>query len=232
MMRRLSIIVPTLNEGAAIAKNLATLAPLRQRGAEIIVVDGGSSDETVALAGAFADQVITARRGRAVQMNAGASLARGEVLLFLHADTRLPERADRLVPEGLASFERGWGRFDVTIEGRSALLPMVATLMNWRSRLTGIATGDQAMFVRRDLFFATGGFPDIPLLEDIALSKRLKCFGPPLCLGARVVTSGRRWETQGVLRTIWLMWRLRFAYFRGAEPSALAARYGYAGRDT
>jgi rSAM/selenodomain-associated transferase 2 len=222
----LSIIVPCLNEAQAIVPTLAAVQPLRARGAELIVVDGGSEDDTMARAAPLADLVLAAPRGRASQMNAAATHARGEILLFLHADTRLPEDADRLIAEGLRRARRGWGRFDVAIEGAHPLLRVVAWLMNLRSRLTGIATGDQAIFVTRSLFAAAGGYPEIPLMEDIALSKRLKRFGPPLCLAQRAVTSGRRWERNGVLRTILLMWRLRLAYWLGADPRKLALRYG------
>jgi len=223
----LSIIIPVLNEAANIVGALEALAPLRARGAEIIVVDGGSADGTVALATPLADRIITRARGRAVQMNAGAAIVHGDVLLFLHADTRLPVDADRLILDGLAQSGRAWGRFDVTIDSRHPLLPLVAAVMNVRSRLTGIATGDQAMFVTRDAFDATGGFPEIALMEDIEFARRLKRISAPLCLRARVTTSGRRWESRGVLRTIVLMWRLRLAYFCGARPEALAQRYGY-----
>jgi rSAM/selenodomain-associated transferase 2 len=228
-MSRLTIIVPVLDEAAGIAACLARLAPLRRRGAEIVVVDGGSTDATVAIAAPFADQVLAAPRGRAAQMNAGARAAAGDTLLFLHADTRLPEGADRLVMDGLAAARRPWGRFDVAIEGRSALLPVIAAFMNGRSRLTGIATGDQAIFARRAAFELAGGFPAIALMEDVALSKAMKRQGPPLCLRERAVTSGRRWERHGAMRTIVLMWRLRLAYFLGADPERLAERYG-AGR--
>jgi rSAM/selenodomain-associated transferase 2 len=161
-------------------------------------------------------------------MNAGAAAATGDVLLFLHADTRLPAAADRLALEGLARSSRQWGRFDVRISGRHPLLRVVAALMNIRSRLTGIATGDQAIFVRRDLFERVGGFPAIPLMEDVALSRLLKRTGEPLCLAPRAITSGRRWERRGVMRTILLMWRLRLAYSLGAAPARLARLYGYA----
>lgn len=220
---RLSIIVPALDEASQIVAALEALAPLRAGGHEVIVVDGGSADGTRELAAALADRVLQAPRGRARQMNAGAAIATGDVLVFLHADTRLPPDAAPLVLEALAS--RGWGRFDVRIEGRSPLFAVVAFCMNWRSRLSGIATGDQAMFVRREVFAAAGGFADIPLMEDIALSARLKRFSPPACLPQRAVTSGRRWERRGVLRTIVLMWRLRLAYFLGARPEDLARRY-------
>jgi rSAM/selenodomain-associated transferase 2 len=222
---KLSIVIPTLDEAAIIGQSLAALAPLRARGAEVIVADGGSADATVALAQPHADCVIAAPRGRARQMNAGAAVATGDVLLFLHADTRLPAGADALIGAGLAQPRRAWGRFDVRLDGDHPLLPVVALAMNLRSRLTGIATGDQAMFVRRDVFIAAGGFPEIALMEDIALSARLKRFGWPLCLRARVVTSGRRWQSHGVFRTIALMWRLRLAYFLGVDPARLAPRY-------
>ena len=220
---RLSVIVPALDEAEGIAATLQTLAPLRADGHEVIVVDGGSTDATASIATGFADRVIQAPRGRARQMNAGAAIARGEALLFLHADTRLPEDALPLVLDALV--RRGWGRFDVKIEGCSPWLAVVAFFMNWRSRLTGIATGDQAIFVRREVFGAAGGFPEIPLMEDVELSARLRKISAPACIGARAVTSGRRWERRGVLRTVLLMWRLRLAYFFGARPEDLARRY-------
>jgi rSAM/selenodomain-associated transferase 2 len=226
-MSKLSIIMPVLNEGDGIAASLDALADLRTLGTELIVVDAGSDDATVEQAQLRADQVILAPRGRALQMNAGAEKASGDVLLFLHADTRLPAEADRVVLNGLDRSRRAWGRFEVKIDGRSPLLPVVAWLMGLRSRLTGIATGDQAIFVRREAFQAMGGFPAIALMEDIAMCKRLKRLGRPLCLRACVTTSGRRWEKNGVLSTILLMWRLRFAYFLGADPKQLARQYGY-----
>ena len=229
-MPLLSIILPVLDEADIIADALAALAPLRQRGAEVIVVDGGSRDGTVDLARPAADRVIASPRGRAAQMNAGAALARGAVLLFLHADTRLPGNADALVLAGLERSGRAWGRFDIAIAGRSPLLAIVAAAINFRSRLTRIATGDQAIFVSRDVFAAVGGFPDIALMEDVALSRTLKRISRPVCVTAKVTTSGRRWEQRGVLRTVVLMWRLRLAYFLGAEPAALARRYGYVPR--
>jgi len=221
----LSIIIPCLNEAEGIAGTLAALAPLRARGAEIIVVDGGSSDGTTERTAPHADCVMSVPRGRAVQMNAGAARARGEILLFLHADTLLPASADALIVDGLKRTRRGWGRFDVAISGANPLLRVVAWLMNVRSRLTGIATGDQAIFVTRSLFTAAGGYPEIALMEDIALSRQLKRFGAPLCLRHRLIASGRRWEKHGVVRTILLMWRLRLAYWLGADPAKLAVRY-------
>ena len=227
----LSIIIPVLNEAASIAAALGALAPFRARGAEVIVVDGGSRDGTAEMARPLADRVVSAPRGRGSQMDAGAAVARGDVLLFLHADTRLPGDADLLIQAALEKSGRVWGRFDVTIAGQSPLLRVVAASMNLRSRLTGIATGDQAMFVRREAFAQAGGFPDIALMEDIVLSQRLKRIGRPACLAARVVTSGRRWEQHGVVRTILTMWRLRLAFFFGAEPARLARQYGYGARD-
>ena len=226
-MPKLSLILPTLNEEANIGVALEAVQPLRRRGVEILVVDGGSSDRTATIASPLSDAVIEAPRGRAAQMNAGAARACGDVLLFLHADTQLPPNADRLILEGLAESERVWGRFDVTIASRHPFLIATAFLMNWRSRLTGIATGDQAIFVRRNVFQACGGFQNLPLMEDIAFSSTLKRVGRPLCLPQRAVTSARRWERQGVVSTIFLMWRLRLAYFLGADPAHLAERYGY-----
>lgn len=203
---------------------LARLAPLRGE-AEIIVADGGSEDATAQIARPMADLVIEAPRGRARQMNAGAAVARGDVLVFLHADTILPDAAPAAIREGLEATLRPWGRFDVAIASADPLLGAVAALMNLRSRWSGIATGDQAIFVLRETFVAVGGYPDIPLMEDVALSERLRALSAPICLRDRVMTSARRWERHGVLRTIVLMWRLRFAYAMGVDPHRLARRY-------
>jgi rSAM/selenodomain-associated transferase 2 len=221
---RLSIVVPVLDEAERIGAALAALAPLRARGVQLIVVDGGSRDGTSRRCEGAADAVITAPRGRARQMNAGARVATGNVLLFLHADTALPPDALALVAEALA--HHAWGRFDVHIAGRSRWLPIVAALMNLRSRASGIATGDQALFMRREAFEAVGGFPDQALMEDIELCKRLRHHvGLPACLRAKVVTSGRRWDERGAWRTIVLMWRLRWLYWRGVNADRLAAAY-------
>jgi rSAM/selenodomain-associated transferase 2 len=222
---RISIIIPALNEAAGIRDTLAPLQALRARGHEVVVVDGGSTDGTQELARALADHVVASARGRARQQNAGAAAATGGVLLFLHADTRLPEGADGLVVDGLRSAGRGWGRFDVRLSGAHPMLRVVERMMAVRSRLTGIATGDQAIFVRREWFARAGGFPEIPLMEDVALSGTLRGMGAPLCLRARVVTSSRRWEERGVWRTIALMWRLRLEFALGADPARLADRY-------
>ncbi len=220
---RLSVILPVLDEAPGIEATLARLQGLRAQGHEVIVVDGGSQDDTAARSSPLADCVLVASRGRARQMNAGAAAARGDALLFLHADTALPEHAVPLVRAALR--RRLWGRFDVRIAGRPRMLRAVAAMMNLRSRLTGIATGDQAIFVSRAAFSAVGGYPDQPLMEDIELSRRLKRLGRPACLRERAVTSGRRWEAMGVGRAIMLMWRLRFDYWRGVPAARLASRY-------
>ena len=217
---KLSIVIPALNEAERIDAALQALAALRRRGCEVIVVDGGSSDRTRELAEPLCDRVVSAARGRAVQMNAGAHHASGDALLFLHADTRLPPDGEILIRDAL--MHHLWGRFDVEIESRHRALKVVACAMNLRSRLSGIATGDQAIFVRRDAF---PGFEDIPLMEDIAFSKTMKRRGAPACLRSRVRTSGRRWESRGVLRTVVLMWRLRLLYYFGARPERLARLY-------
>ncbi len=221
---KLSIVMPALNEAASIGSVLTALQPLRERGHEVIVVDGGSSDHTAALATPWADAVLDAARGRATQMNAGAAAARHAVLLFLHADTRLPPQADALIQRAVDA-GRVWGRFDVRIEGRAPMLRVVAALMNLRSRLSGSASGVQAIFVTRAAFENVGGFPLQPLMEDIELSRRLKRLGRPACLRERVRTSGRRWEQRGVWRTIFLMWRLRWRYWRGESAARLAEAY-------
>ncbi len=225
-MNRISIIMPVLNEKAGVlGASLVALKPLRMAGHEVIVVDGGSSDASRALAEKFADRLIFSAPSRARQMNAGAAAASGEILLFLHGDTFLPPSADTLIESGLETLGRGWGRFDVHLSGESPALRVVEQAMNLRSRLTGIATGDQAIFVRRALFQTAGGFPDLALMEDVAMSTRLKRFGPPLCLKSRVVTSSRRWEENGILRTIFLMWGLRLAFALGVDPDKLARIY-------
>jgi rSAM/selenodomain-associated transferase 2 len=220
----LSIVMPALNEAAGIAPLLMALQPLRARGVEIVLADGGSTDGTVQQAAPWVDAVVAPGRGRAVQMNAGAAAASADRLLFLHADTRLPPLADVQVLQALAA-GACWGRFDVRIAGRPPMLRVVATLMNLRSRLSGIATGDQAIFVSRAAFVQVGGFPVQPLMEDIELSRRLKRLGRPACLRTQVCTSGRRWEQRGVWRTIFLMWWLRWRYWRGEPAARLAQAY-------
>jgi rSAM/selenodomain-associated transferase 2 len=212
-----------LNEATGIEAALAALQPLRESGVEIIVVDGGSHDNSVALATPLADTLLTSSPGRARQMNLGAEHARSAALLFLHADTRLPEGGCKLISQALET--HAWGRFDIHLEGKSRWLPLVSILMNLRSRLSGIATGDQGMFVRRGPFEAIGGFPTQPLMEDIELSKRLKALSPPACLRTKVISSGRRWDQFGAWKTIRLMWRLRYRYWRGVSATQLAKEY-------
>jgi rSAM/selenodomain-associated transferase 2 len=227
---RLSIIIPVLNEAAALESLLASLQAWRGDGCEVILADGGSRDGSREAASGLCDRWVEAPRGRASQMNAGARVGHGDALLFLHADTRLPADAPDLVRAALAGGAL-WGRFDVRIVGRSRWLPLVSRMVNWRSRWTGVATGDQAIFIRRDVFERCGGFADIPLMEDVELSKRLRRLAPPACLHGPALTSGRRWDKHGAWRTILLMWRLRAEYFFGADPRRLALKYGYAPRD-
>lgn len=224
-----SIVMPVLDEAAGIVARLQSLQALRRQGVELIVVDGGSQDDTVERAGPLADRVMSTGRGRGRQMNAGAACARGGVLLFLHADTTLPRAAISAASQGLAS-GAVWGRFDVRIVDGPAGIAVVAWAMNLRSRVTGIATGDQAMFCTREAFAAAGGFPEIALLEDIVLSQRLRAISRPACLRQRVETSGRRWARHGLVRTVLTMWWLRLRFWLGASPDALARAYGYTPR--
>ncbi len=222
---QVSIVIPTLNERTHIGSLLSDLAPMRETGHEVILSDGGSTDGTPELAEPQADRVILAPRGRASQMNAGAQSARGQVLWFLHADCRVkPQTQTQLLDACVAGCV--WGRFDVRLSGRHPQLRVVERMMNLRSRLTGIATGDQGLFVTRAMFEAVGGYPPIPLMEDIALSKALTGQTRPACLRGPIITSSRRWEEHGILRTILLMWRLRLAYALGADPGRLADFYG------
>ena len=220
---RLSVIVPTLDEEATIA---STLAHARRPGdVELVVVDGGSRDETVHVARPLADRVLHAPRGRAAQMNAGAAAARGAVLLFLHADTRLPDDYPALVAEALAPADVVGGRFDIRLDAPGLAYRVIERLIGLRSRLTGVATGDQAIFVRRDAFVRVGGYPATPLMEDIALCRALKRAGRMVALRDVVVTSARRWQRDGLVRTVALMWTLRLAYYAGVSPARLARAY-------
>jgi rSAM/selenodomain-associated transferase 2 len=222
-MAEISIIIPTLNEEAGIISFLIDLQPLRTH-CELIVVDGGSDDNTVMLAESYVDVVIKSGKGRAMQMNAGAAAATAPILLFLHADTQLPDDAIEKIN---FAREQGyvWGRFDVTLTGNLIMLNVVAWLMNTRSRWTGIATGDQAIFVKKTVFDRINGFANIALMEDIDLSTRLKQQGKPCCVKSKVTTSGRRWIQFGIVKTIGLMWWLRLRYFFGAKPEHLAQLY-------
>ena len=220
---RLSIIIPAVDDAECLGTTLAALARLRHAGHEIIVVDGGSRDDTRRSARGFADRVLVAGRGRARQMNAGAAAADGDVLVFLHADSLLPGDAEAAIAHALTI--SCWGRFDVRLWGREWSFRIIETFMNLRSRITGIATGDQAIFVEREVFAMVGGYPEIPLMEDVAISRLLKAVARPACLRQRVVTSARRWRANGIARTVILMWRLRLAFALGADPRSLAHRY-------
>jgi len=222
---RLTIVTPVLNEADGIVRFLESLQRWRSAGHEVIVADGGSSDATVHFAAPLADQIVTSPPGRARQMNAGAAVASGDVILFLHADSVLPAHGIAAIAGAINASGRRWGRFNVELTGDRWLFRLVEWFMNTRSRLTGISTGDQGIFVERKLFESIGGFPAIALMEDIALSVRLKRIEPPICLHATMKTSSRRWEQQGPWRTIWLMWRLRYAYWRGVDPATLAQIY-------
>lgn len=221
----LSIIVPVFNESKRLRALGDELMSAKHAGCELIVVDGGSADESRALAAHWAHHVVSAPRGRALQMNAGARVAAGDVLLFLHADSVLPQGACDAIDAACRRDPRAWGRFDVTVQGRSAWFPVISWFINQRSRATGIATGDQGIFLTRAAFEAVGGFPSLPLMEDVAICKRLKRLARPVCLRQKMITSGRRWERHGVWHTIFLMWRLRFDYWRGVPAEALHARY-------
>ncbi len=219
-----AVIIPVLNDAAALEHCLALLQPLRQQGLEVIVVDGGSNDESTALAGPLADQVLVSEPGRAVQMNSGARVTQREWLVFLHADSQLPAEFPDVVLAWRYS-RVSWGYFALRLSGRGLPLRIVEWCINQRSWLTGVGTGDQCLFARRELFAQVGGYPEIPLMEDVALCKRLRKHSRPLWVSRAVTTSSRRWEERGVFSTIWLMWRLRFAYFCGADPQRLAEKY-------
>ena len=226
---RLSIIIPVLNEEGRIQSTLEPLQSLRLKGHEIIVVDGGSHDTTISRCAPLADHVLQSPPGRATQMQAGAAVSSGDILWFLHADSCVPGQADRHINESLADANSDWGRFDISLDDSHPLLRCVAWFMNQRTQLTGIATGDQGIFIRRSLFEEIGGFPDVPLMEDIRISRSLKKHGRPCRVKARLETSSRRWKTHGISRTILTMWSLRLAHFAGVSPERLARYYSVTG---
>lgn len=219
----ISIIVPVLNEEKKLPDLLSHLQVFREQGHELIIVDGGSNDNSLMLAQMSADNVIVSRKGRAIQMNSGASVARGEVLLFLHSDTFLPETALNTIEDFVQ--DSFWGRFDVRLSSNKFIFRIIESLINIRSRLTSINTGDQAIFIESQLFNVVGGFPEIALMEDIAISKKLKNIIPPICLKQKVISSSRRWEKRGVIATVFLMWKLRLYYYFGVSPEKLNQLY-------
>lgn len=221
---KISVIIPVLNEAEQIVNTLAQLKSIADAQHEIIVVDGCSKDDTLTRVGTSADRVLVSPAGRAQQMNVGAEVASGDVLLFLHADTQLPVTAFEDITHAVET-GRQWGRFDVRLSGGQWPLRIIERMMSWRSCLTSVATGDQAIFVTRELFERVGAYPEIALMEDIALSKCLKQRAKIACLKTPVLTSSRKWEREGILRTVWLMWTLRLKYYLGASPDDLAKQY-------
>ena len=222
---KLSIIVPVFNEAKTIIASLDALQQFRKAGHEIILVDGGSTDNTVALSQNFVDKVIKSDKGRAKQMNAGAREAQGDIFLFLHADTVLPKNIESLIVESLSYSKYVWGRFNVRLSGKNLAFRIIETFMNKRSCLTGIATGDQAIFIQKNMFREVNGFPDIPLMEDIEISKKLKHYSKAVCIKEKVITSSRRWEEHGILRTVLLMWSIRLGWFLGISAERLNKIY-------
>lgn len=223
--QQLSVIIPALNEAGCIRELCRALQPLRSRGHEVILVDGGSDDHTLALGKPLVDRVLCSARGRASQMRAGAAAANGTILWFLHADTGVPDNPDHLILAALENSRTEWGRFDVLLSDRHLVLRSVAYLMNLRSCISGIATGDQGIFVSRSLYEKAGGVPSLPLMEDVAFSRALKKHGRPACIRQKLLTSARRWKKHGIARTILTMWGLRLAYFIGISPHHLAKYY-------
>ncbi|NKB38998.1 MAG: glycosyltransferase [Gammaproteobacteria bacterium] len=223
-MKFVSVIIPTLNEAGSIQQCLLTLQSLREQGHEVILVDGGSHDSTCVLAAPLVDKLMTGKKGRAHQLNYGAQQAGGHLLLFLHADTLLNEAVRTELLE-IASHESVWGRFDVQLSGDHYLYRGIEFCMNTRSRITGIATGDQAIFCNKKLFEEVGGFPEIELMEDITLSANLKKIKWPICSREKVITSSRRWDREGIVKTVLKMLLYRLRYALGAKPEKLAREY-------
>lgn len=221
-----SIIIPVLNDADKLRAQLESLQKARQLGHQVIVVDGGSKDGTAQEVNqGLVDVFLETARGRARQMNHGASAADGDLMLFLHADTRLPDQAMDLLDKAMREPRRCWGRFDIRLSGSATAFRVIESAMNLRSHLTGVVTGDQGLFVRRQTFRDIGGFPDIPLMEDVAISKLLRATSWPVRIKVAATTSSRRWEEHGVLSTMLLMWSLRLQYFLGVAPESLVRKY-------
>lgn len=229
-MKQLSIIIPVLNEQDGVVERLSELQSLRNSGCEIVLVDGGSTDKTLALSAPLVDKSLTSESGRAVQMNTGASVAKFDVFLFLHIDTTLPSEANTLIANCAANHKQAWGWFNLGFDNSALLFRVISSSMNMRASLTKVCTGDQTLFVTRDLFEAIGGFPNIQLMEDVAICKKLRKLRRPAIIKSSVCSSARRWESNGVVKTVLFMWWLRLLYFMGAKPANLAKRY-YPNRD-
>ncbi len=222
---KLSIIIPVYNEQDIILEKLKALRNICPDDIQLIVSDGGSSDETAALAKSCVDTIVSSTKGRSYQMNAGANVATGDLLLFLHIDSVLPGNYLQCLAD-ITRSNHTWGRFDVSFTNTSFVFSLIAFMMNFRSRITGVATGDQAIFMTRTVFNKVNGFPEIDLMEDIAICKKLRKTGSPLCIKEKVITSSRRWEENGIFKTIVLMWFLRLLYFLRIHPDKLGKIYG------
>ena len=224
MQVKLSIIIPTLNEANQIKQRLSRLQTLRQLGHEVIIVDGGSTDDTVSLVSHLCDQVCLSQPSRSIQMNHGVKVATGECFVFLHADTVLPDNILDYF-SSINNIKSKWGRFDISLSGRNCLFRIIESCMNSRSSFTGIVTGDQVMFVGDELFTRVGGYPEIALMEDIAISSLLIKFSKPIRIREKVISSSRRWEKNGIVKTIMKMWLLRLLYFFDYDTNKLAKLY-------
>ncbi|MBT8147397.1 MAG: TIGR04283 family arsenosugar biosynthesis glycosyltransferase [Gammaproteobacteria bacterium] len=219
------MIIPVLNEADLLSQQLQSLQSWRLAGHEIVVVDGGSQGSMESGHRKLTDKILQSRKGRSLQMNAGAQAADGDILLFLHVDTRLPEDALALIEDAMSDISTVWGRFDVRLSGRAAIFRIIERAISVRSHLTGVVTGDQGLFVRRRVFEQVQGFAPVPLMEDVEISKRLKRLAWPVRITRPVITSSRRWEQHGAIRTVLLMWWLRLQYFLGTSPEKLANKY-------
>lgn len=222
---KLSIIIPALNESRHLLASLQSLSLLKNHPHEIIIVDGGSDDDTLKIAEPYVDFIFTSEKGRATQMNMGAAHASGDILWFLHADSLIPDNAYKHICTSLQNNQHIWGRFNIKLSGSNPVFRIIEQLINLRSKITKIATGDQGIFVLRSEFEKLNGFAAQPLMEDIQLCKQLKKISAPACLVNTITTSSRRWESRGIIKTVILMWYLRLAYFLGTPASKLAKQY-------